>query len=291
MGSSHSKTNLGREYVKCTEDAAEACLDDSIRVEMSKSGDGSDKVVHWDMAYKIGLGGCFFCLKNHKNSVELNLQDSTDNTSQLQVKIERDGFGGLPCKVDSCFSLGEQFSSLKDYQDCSVETTIISYRCSKREGLLVVEKKLNANKNPYMVTLAHYYVHKDLGLSAVARVRGVSVEVEGPYKHPANDLRKVLDQTCRSRVWTPTACPHCCTTPQHQPSRGVSNFSRKFLKYVSSNQSSNTEVGSMMIYPSSGNSGVQSYGALIHNSGDVSGMFNGSMFYIFGDLSINDKED
>lgn len=37
------------------------------------------------------------------------------------------------------------------------------------------------------------------------RQKFIVVEVKGPFKHPSDDLRRVIAETCRTGIWCPGA--------------------------------------------------------------------------------------
>ncbi|KAG2385292.1 uncharacterized protein HKW66_Vig0123840 [Vigna angularis] len=54
------------------------------------------------------------------------------------------------------------FSKFRESLRCEVETQSWTYTCATMEGLVVTQKKKKSNQEqPYMITVAHYYVNRD----------------------------------------------------------------------------------------------------------------------------------
>ncbi|CAL5184292.1 unnamed protein product [Lathyrus oleraceus] len=237
MGTSHSThTNLGKDSTsfKTSATGSIARWGDSFEVSMSKWNE-NDHTEAWGVKYKTGLKNrtCGFNLKatNDNNGIEsihFGLLDNANNKTEFAVnisRVDRDTLRGGITGLDSSVS-PKSFTRTKP--DCVIETTLVSYHCSHREGLFVLEmKKKGKSENVCIVNLAHYYVTKDVGLSVTARIyrnkgNNFVVEVEGPIKHPSVDLRKAVVKTCSTGVWSPGACSHCKGT-KTKASTGVKN--------------------------------------------------------------------
>ncbi|KAJ1380600.1 hypothetical protein SESBI_45878 [Sesbania bispinosa] len=237
MGASYSShTNLSND---CTSFEAGATgttarWGSSFEISMGNWKENNDKTEVWGVEYQTGQKKrtCGFQLKaSHDKSgggvesIFFGLGDTTsENKTEFALNISRVGRDGLHGGITGIDSSGPPKSFTRAKQDCSIETTIVSYGCSYREGLLVLEMKKKVKcESAYMVTLAHYYVTKDVALSIAAKIsrkgNGFVVKVEGPFKHPSNDLRKVLVKTCRTGIWSPGACSHC--KAEKQKSRKV----------------------------------------------------------------------
>ncbi|CAJ1963228.1 unnamed protein product [Sphenostylis stenocarpa] len=232
----------------------------------------NDDTKGWSVVYKIGQMKnqiCCFHLGasrefNRVKNITFSLSDnSANNQIQLHLGITRVGRdrlrGGIGASVSSGGgNLSSPMSFKRDMEDLSIETTIAPYGCSDREGLVVLEKKkLLYSRDAYMVNVAHYYLTGEVGVSVAAKVRrnkghGFVVEVEGPFVHPSADLRKVIEQTCRSGVWSPGACSHCNNGAS---SSTVSSLTDKKLSEILKRLSS------------SGNASDQVYTGLVNASG------------------------
>ncbi|XP_014500540.1 uncharacterized protein LOC106761464 [Vigna radiata var. radiata] len=113
-----------------------------------------------------------------------------------------------------------------------IKTQRWAYASGTKKGLLVMESKKKSNeKQPYRVTVAHYYVNSggsdvDVGFSVVVRIRVVNGKldfiVDGPVEHPTSALHYMIEQVCRTEKWKPSACPHCKDL-QSQQRRWVSD--------------------------------------------------------------------
>ncbi|BAU02892.1 hypothetical protein LR48_Vigan10g012000 [Vigna angularis] len=102
-----------------------------------------------------------------------------------------------------------------------VKTQSRVYAYGTRKGLLVMESKKKSNeKQPYMVTVAHYYVNRDsggsgvdIGFSVVVKIGVVNGQldfmVDGPVEHPTSALVYMIEEVVRTGKWKPSACPHC----------------------------------------------------------------------------------
>lgn len=160
--------------------------------------------------------GCGFHLrtKHDNNGVEsINFLsgDNADIRSGFSLDITRAGRDGLHGGITGVTTSGIYKSSRTVKQDYSIETTIVSYDNSYSDTLFVLQMKKRKNhENACMVTMAHYYVTKGVGLSAAAKIylskgKGFVFEVKGPFKHPSDDLRRVIAETCRTGIWCPGA--------------------------------------------------------------------------------------
>lgn len=195
-------------------------------------------------------------------------------------------------------SSASPISFTRTNQDYLIETTIVSYSCSYREGLFVLEmKKKGKSKNACIVNVAHYYITKDVGLSVSAKIfrnkaNGFVVEVEGPFKHPSVDLRRVVDKTCSSGVWSPNACSHCKRTTK-KASIGVKsgdlNSNNSLLKGDSHVQESDGKIGEIVkhgLFSSSVREQVNI--GLINSSGYTSGTLNNSIVFMDCNFKMHD---
>ncbi|XP_014500358.1 uncharacterized protein LOC106761299 [Vigna radiata var. radiata] len=102
-----------------------------------------------------------------------------------------------------------------------VKTQSRVYAYGTRKGLFVMESKKKSNeKQPYVVTVAHYYVNSgsgesgiDIGFSVVVKIGVVNGQldysVDGPVEHPTSALVYMIEEVVRTGKWKPSACPHC----------------------------------------------------------------------------------
>ncbi|KAL9324614.1 hypothetical protein ACSQ67_009471 [Phaseolus vulgaris] len=107
----------------------------------------------------------------------------------------------------------------------STGTSFSAYGCGTRIGLFIIEDKKKSNeKQPYMLTLAHYYVNSgsggnfggsgvDVGFSVVVKIgvhNGVlDFSVDGPVENPTSALIYMIQEVTRTGTWKLSACPHC----------------------------------------------------------------------------------
>ncbi|CAJ1963222.1 unnamed protein product [Sphenostylis stenocarpa] len=245
----------------------------------------NDDTNAWSVKYEIGQMNnqtCRFQLgasreSNRVKNIDFQLSDnSANNTIRLHLDITRVGRdrlrGGIIALVSSGGgNLSSQMSFKRDMEDLSIETTIVPYGCSDRGGLVVLEKKkFLYSRDAYMVNVAHYYLTGEIGLSVAAKVRrnkghGFVVEVEGPFVHPRADLQKVIEQTCRTGIWSPGACSHCNNGAS---SSTASSLSDKKLSQILKRLSS------------SGNVRDQVYTGLVNASGHTNGSLNNCVILI-----------
>ncbi|KAK7412890.1 hypothetical protein VNO78_04616 [Psophocarpus tetragonolobus] len=293
MGTSHSShTNLGSECSSYDAGATGtiARWGDSFQVSMGISKE-NDHTEVWGVKYKTSQKKhtCGFQLKasrdnNGVESIHFSIGDLANNKTQFALKITRVGHDGLRGGISGIDSSSPPMSFTRTKQDHTIETTIVPYGCSFRYGLFVLEMKKKVNsENAYMVTMAHYYVTKDVGLSVEANIhRSKScfvVEVEGPFNHPSDDLRKVIAKTRRTGVWSRSACSHC---NEAKASTGASKSeeSHSSLKAQPSHQKGNPTVGQVVEHAFSSSVKVQYNKGLINSSGYTSGSLNNSIIFI-----------
>lgn len=315
MGSGHSShTNLGSDSTSFEAGATGSIArwGDSFEVSMGKWKE-NDHTHVWGVEYKTGTGhhqqkkrssSCGFQLKaSHDNnnngsveSVNFGLGDTTENNkTEFALKITKVGRDGLRGGITGIDSSVSPITSTRAKQDYSIETTIVHYGCSYREGLFVLElKRKVGSENACVVTLAHYYVTNDVGLSVSAKIfrnkgkGGFVVEVEGPFKHPSADLRKVLVKTSRTGIWSPGACSHCkaakssTTATVGGVKTGDSNSTLKAQSQSHDHQKGDAAVGQIVKHAAffSSNVGKQSNTGLINSSGYTAGSLNNSVIFI-----------
>ncbi|WVZ15912.1 hypothetical protein V8G54_013478 [Vigna mungo] len=114
-----------------------------------------------------------------------------------------------------------------------IKTQRWAYASGTRKGLLVMESKKKSNeKQPYRVTVAHYYVNRDsggsgvdIGFSGVVKIGVVNgkldYSVDGPVQHPSSAIVYMIEEVSRTGKWKSSACPHCRNI-QSQQRRWVS---------------------------------------------------------------------
>ncbi|QCE13352.1 uncharacterized protein LOC114162940 [Vigna unguiculata] len=292
MGTAHSShTNLGSECTSYDAGAngSIARWGNSFEVSMGHNKE-NDHTEVWAVKYKTcqKKNTCGFNLKasrdsNGVESIHFGIGDFADNKTEFALKITRvgrDGLRGGICGIDSC---NAPVSFTRAKQDHTIETTIVAYGCSFREGLFVLEmkKKVNA-EHAYMVNMAHYYVTNDVGVSVEAKIQRrqscFGVEVEGPFKHPSEELRKVLVKTRRTGVWSRSACSHCNVVAKSGGAKsGESNSS---LKAQPSPQKGHDVVGQISNHAFSTSIKEQYNKGLINSSGYTTGSMNNSIIFI-----------
>ncbi|KAL2341689.1 hypothetical protein Fmac_009629 [Flemingia macrophylla] len=294
MGTAHSShTNLGTE---CTSYDAGATgtiarWGDSFEVSMGITKENEHTQV-WGVKYKTGQKKhtCGFHLKvscDNNGSVEnvgFGLGDFADNKTEFALKITRVGREGLRGGISGIDSSNAPTSFTRAKKDYTLETTIVPYGCSFRDGLFVLELKKKFNSDhAYMVTMAHYYVTKDVGLSVEAKIHRSKnrfvVEVEGPFNHPSEELRKVIAKTRRTGVWSRSACSHCNVGAKDTKS-GESNSSLKAQACYNIDQKGNEKVGEIVNQVFSSSVKEQYNKGLINSTGYTSGSMNNSIIFV-----------
>lgn len=96
---------------------------------------------------------------------------TADIRSGFSLDITRAARDGLHGGITGVTTSGIYKSSRTVKQDYSIETTIVSYDNSYSDTLFVLQMKKRKNhENACMVTMAHYYVTKGVGLSAAAKI-------------------------------------------------------------------------------------------------------------------------
>ncbi|XP_020206174.1 uncharacterized protein LOC109791302 [Cajanus cajan] len=295
MGTAHSShTNLG---TACTSyDAGStgtiARWGDSFEVCMGFSKE-NDHTEVWGVKYKTShhRHHCGFHLKASRdnNGVEklyFGLGDFSENKMELALRITRVGLDGLRGGISGIDSRTPPMFFTRAKQDYTLETTIVPYGCSFRDGLFVLEMKKKFNSDhAYMVTMAHYYVTKDVGLSVEAKIRlrkhCFDVEVEGPINHPSDELRKVIVKTRRTGIWSRSACSHCnvgAKTSSGGAKSGESNNSS--LKAQASLQNGHEKVGEIVNRVFLSGVTEQHNTGLINSSGYTTGSLNNSIIFV-----------
>ncbi|XP_027338283.1 uncharacterized protein LOC113852244 [Abrus precatorius] len=294
MGIGHSNhTNLGNECTSYDAGAKGtiARWGDSFEVSMGNWKENNDHTEAWGVEYKTSQKKrtCGFQLKatrdnNGVENIHFGLGDSADSKTEFALKITRVGLDGLRGGIIGINSCVSSMTNTRAKQDHIKETTIVSYGCSYREGLFVLEMKKKVNcDNAYMVNMAHYYVTKDVGLSVAAKIRRIKncfvVEVEGPFKHPSVDLRKVVVKTRRTGMWSPSACSHCNGAKVSNSNKsGDFNSSLKANSHDPKSEETVSEIVKHAFFSS--NVKEQYNKGLINSSGYTTGSLNNSIIFI-----------
>ncbi|KAG4990424.1 hypothetical protein AAZX31_09G036300 [Glycine max] len=296
MGTGHSThTNLGSE---CTSYDAGATgtiarWGESFEVSMGNSKENNDHTEVWGVKYKPSQKNytCGFHLRasrdNNKSveSIYFGLGDFSNNKTEFALKITRIGRDSLRGGITGIDSSTAPMYFTRAKQDHTIETTIVPYGCSFRDGLFVMEmkKKVNA-ENAYMVTMGHYYVTKDVGLSVEAKILRSKncfvVQVEGPFSHPGDELRKVLAKTHRTGIWSRSACSHCNNNGTKASTSKKSGESDSPLKAQPSHQKGHGTVGEIVSHAFSSSVKEQYNKGLINSSGYTTGSLNNSIVFI-----------
>lgn len=160
-----------------------------ISITVTSCQENGDEVSR-GLQYTLGTKStCSFDLtetriKNRLESVSvlfsetISNTDSAGNFARCAVKIHRARGGGLLRSFDKKNFSGckthAKFCSGKTSGSYTIDNFIYSYGCSFREGLLVLEMKklLNSNIEGYhKVTMAHYFVTNQVGVSTLAKFR------------------------------------------------------------------------------------------------------------------------
>ncbi|WVZ15914.1 hypothetical protein V8G54_013480 [Vigna mungo] len=186
---------------------------------MRKSPSGLRLLENGNYSYHIKLGKATISVTRDTDVWNPSWQvvyDVDEKTSQLSiVKLPDDK--------------SEYSESLSD----GVKTQRWVYTCGTRKDLVVIEnKKKRKEEQPYMVTVAHYYVNRDsggsgvdIGFSAVVKIGVVNgkldYSVDGPVQHPSSAIVYMIEEVSRTGKWKSSACPHCRNI-QSQQRRWVS---------------------------------------------------------------------
>lgn len=296
MGTSHSShTNLGSECTSYDAGATGAIAHwgDSFEVSMGNRKENEHTEV-WGVEYKATQKkhSCGFNLKACREkkgveSIHFGIGDFANNKTEFALKITRVGSDGLRGGITGIDSCNAPMSFTRSKQDYTVETTIVPYGCSYREGLFVLEMKKKVNsENAYMINMAHYYVTKDVGLSVEAKIRRIKncfvVEVEGPFNHPSDELRKVLVKTRRSGVWSRNACSHCVGPKASAIGAKIGESNSGLMKAQSSqmHEKGNGTVSQVVNHVFSSSVKEQYNKGLINSSGYTTGSMNNSIIFI-----------
>ncbi|MED6111209.1 hypothetical protein PIB30_050367 [Stylosanthes scabra] len=318
MGSSYSThhTNLGKESTLFDSSATStvARWGGAFTLSMGNWKENNDHTEVWGVEYKTKQNPntmklvCGFQLKVNRDntgvdSIHLGIKDSSsENETKFSVKITRvarDGLSGGITDIDSS-SGGAPVLFTRVEESCTIETNVVSYHCTNREGLFVLEtKKKVSSENAYAVNLAHYYVIQSFGLSVTAKIsrnkngNGFDVELDGPIKHPNVELSKVLAKTFRTGIWSPHLCSHCCNNNNNnnngsKKAIGVTKNS-SLLKGTTPIQSNHEDqkgkdevVVSQVVKQAmlSSNVEVQYNKGLINSTGNTSGFLNNSIIFM-----------
>jgi len=294
MGTGHSShTNLGSECSSYDAGAtgSTASWGDSFEVSMGHNKE-NDHTEVWGVQYKTSQkkNTCGFNLKasrdnNGVESIHFGLGDFANNKTEFALKITRVGRDGLRGGITGIDSCTAPMSFTRAKEDHTIETTIVPYGCSFREGLFVFEmkKKVNA-ENAYMVNMAHYYITKDVGLSVEAKIlrskNCFTVVVEGPFNHPSDELRKVIAKTRRTGIWSRSACSHCNVAKGSSSGGAKSGESNSSLKAQPSQQKGHEVVAQMAKHAFSSSIKEQYNKGLINSSGYTTGSLNNSIIFI-----------
>ncbi|KAL1359044.1 hypothetical protein HN51_004285 [Arachis hypogaea] len=330
MGSAYSShhTNLGKDSTSFDADATGTVArwgDAAFTLSMGNWKENNDHTEVWGVEYKTNHHQnkkkhvCGFQLKanydsNGVESIHFGIRDSSsENETKFALKITRvarDGLSGGITGIDSSSTGGgAPVSFTRAKESCTIETTIVSYGCSKRNGLFVLEtKKKVSSENGYAVTLAHYYITTHFGLSVTAKVyrnkngNGFHVEVEGPTKHPSDELSKVLAKTCRTGIWSPNLCSHCSSNNENNKINNVIGSKKTAIATIKNNgvsksssllkattpqsnhqeQQGKDEVIGQVVKQAmfSSNVEVQYNKGLINSTGNTTGFLNNSIIFM-----------
>ncbi|RDX99063.1 hypothetical protein CR513_17936, partial [Mucuna pruriens] len=219
MGTGYSH-NLGSDCTSFEAGSTGASARWGDHFEVSMGHRTEDNTEIWSVGYKHGKKkreDCGYQLRatRDNNGIAKVSFGIDDNGTVFLLNITRVGRDGLRGGITGITSKRPQMFFTRTRPGYTIETTIVPCGCSDRDGLFVLEMKKKVNSvSAYMVTMAHYYLTDDIGLSVTAKIRykkgnGFVVEVEGPISHPSDDLHNVIVQTRRTGIWSPDACPHC----------------------------------------------------------------------------------
>ncbi|XP_061355295.1 uncharacterized protein LOC133299820 [Gastrolobium bilobum] len=269
---------------------------DLKKEEPKKEGNGITRKT-WELSYKLERSSCVLNLnkttgRNQDEVLEIIIVDWLENKindeiqgtnindnitreySQAFIDRVRRAEVGL-FEVYNTFSYvyepgkRPRFMSLNTRKTTNewggvTETTVHVYGSGTRKGLYVREwKKRREGQNPYMGTLAHYYVYNNIGLSVVVKIRVLDdgtlyFDVEGPIQHPCSALFKMFEEVNTTGIWTPTSCSHCAKIQKQ----------RNFM-FSDTEESDNDNLPE--------DSRNQSAHAIVSNSGVVKGNGNGNL--------------
>jgi hypothetical protein len=222
MGNSHNTNLIDKDctYMQGIDNGTRVCFGNSLLIRMLHTKDNVNADM-WAAKYEIGeklekVVNIIMTVKHDKNGVEsvnLALADESDNGTTILVDIARVGdvlHGGIKNIVRSYGSYSNFKSKEQDYL---IETNIISYACSYRDCLFVLQRKKRDYSADVAYTMAHYYVTKTFGLYVEAKVfrnkeKRFVVEVNGPFIYQSVYLGRIIDETRRSGNWSSGGKPN-----------------------------------------------------------------------------------
>ncbi|XP_027923330.1 uncharacterized protein LOC114181168 [Vigna unguiculata] len=248
----------------------------------------------WELSYNVDrITTCTLSIVKTTKTVPaeekllINIKDYIPEANNRHIKEKH---AALPTHPTELFSITLQKDDEEDgvldvafHQSCrylepdymkkrrersTAGTSFYAYGYGSRMGVFVMEKKKRSNeKQPYMVTLAHYYVNSgrgvDIGFSVLVKIGVQNGEldfsVEGPEEHPSLALLYMIEEVVRSGKWKRSACPHCKNLQQWQ------------RRWVSESEDSDTNVPT----PAASHGGQQN----ASNKGRFSGDGIGSMIH------------
>ncbi|KAJ1386791.1 hypothetical protein SESBI_40534 [Sesbania bispinosa] len=242
----------------------------------------------WKVSYTIeGSKRCLLNLTryygNQGDWVRLSFHDSLPSTRYIIFFIRRSRAENNLVELErSDFSIGLDYTKFltnetNNYPWGGVTKTMAFHYGSGSSGdLLVIEQKTkNGYRNPYMVTVTHYYAfgsrNIDIGLSMVLNTwvsedNKFEYMLEGPVLHPSSALFFMfqdLSTRTRSRTWTPIACPHCYNNIPRQPN----------------GQSEGEESDSSISRLRGSRQNAMSRRSLLANDGDIRGNGKGNIIF------------
>ncbi|KAK7274416.1 hypothetical protein RIF29_15502 [Crotalaria pallida] len=154
---------------------------------------------------------------NGSKTMVFEIGDKLPDEIGLLVSVNfptgRDGLRGKIEKMGPHYEKKSSTRRTKEYQ--MIETTVVARSTLSYCSFFVLERKkrLNTDDAYMVVTLAHYFVTEVAGFSVKAKFHQkedtIDFEVEGPIKHPRDDLSKVINHAWNTGVWSPSACSHC----------------------------------------------------------------------------------
>lgn len=213
---------------------------DEKTIKQPKSNPDALRPVMLTMLYNVVGSKCRleferYFFEGHKvNKASFSIHDDVSSGAAIHLTITK-GENNFNEAVDYfnpelCFTfIGNSFGSCNFSSNINMlgvvtKTSVITYGSHwKGSHVILEEKKKSKDGNPFMVTMAHYYVVSngsfggskiDIGLSTIVKVQvsndgGLDIKVEGPMQHPVTSLLYMFDEVGKTGIWKPTICPHC----------------------------------------------------------------------------------
>lgn len=212
MGNSYSsRTNLNYDCTYFHADSKYTILRWGDSIEVCTGNWKEDHNEFWAMEYKTGQKlehSCQLQLLVTRDeygvkNIRFGLRDSAHNKTEFELDMKRIGHDGFRGGISGIQSSGAHVSRTKNTQDFSIDTNVVSYNCSHRDGFFVIQMtKMNYSDEAHHVFMAHYYVTKAVGLHVEAIIsrskgKGFVIEVKAPCKNTSAYMCWVVEESRR----------------------------------------------------------------------------------------------